>query len=309
MLLLGSSRWAFLSAKGKKCISNAGSRLASFLFALLASDSAFHVRGAIIPTRNDFAVRTSAGARDGTNYDQPPDQILSVITNGFWTFETNFTRTASVVSAQGQSGARQRVEVQPLLIAAEGEFNAAAATATNRDETASASTYSRVDLLFDLPVQHAYAITITNLGGVSAGSLLGQILLTRVFEEVFASRLPTNSGPSSQSGVLPRGSYRLLAEFSLNPAEAPPASSGSATFSLQMTFNPILPTLNIARSSNNVVLSWTTNDTAFFYHQSNSNLTTTNWTFIFGPYPVSVRQYTAVQSASDASQFYRLTIP
>lgn len=285
-----------------------GPTLVSFLFALLASGSAFLVEGAMVPARIQFVVDTTAGARDGGVYDLPADRSVGVITNGFWSFETNVASTASVVSANGQSSAQQRAEVQPLLVTAEGRLSATSATDTNRDESASAQANCRLDLLFDLPVQHAYSISVTNLGGVSPGNLLGQIVLSDP-EEVFVSRLPTNSGPSSQSGVLPSGSYRLLAEFVVSPATAPPASSGNASFSLQMTFDPILPTLNIARSSNGVVLSWTTNNTAAFLLESNTNLAGTNWTLIFGPYPVSGGEYSAEQSASDASRFYRLIIP
>ena len=267
------------------------------------------VEGAIIPARTEFVLTTSAGARDGTNYDLPPGQSLNVITNDFWSFETNMAVAASIVSAQAQSGATQRVDIMPLLITAEGDLNAAASTDTNRDERASAQAGCRLDLIFELPVQHAYSINVTNLGGVSPGSLLGQIILTRNPVEVFASRLPTNSGPASQSGVLPSGSYRLLAEFLASPIAAPPASSGNAAFSLRMAFDPILPMLNIARSSNGVVLSWTTNDTAAFLLQSNTNLAGTNWTLIYGSHPISGDQCTAEQSPSEASRFYRLIIP
>jgi hypothetical protein len=281
-----SSGRAFFSGKGKSAPAT-GPTLVSLLFALLAPGSGFLVEGAIVPTRIQYVVMTTAGARDSGVYDLPPDQSVSVTTNGFWSFETNAASTATVVSANGQSSAQQRAEVQPLLLTAEGSLSATSATDTNRDETASAQPSCRLDILFDLPVQHAYSISVTNLGGVSPGSLLGQIVLTGV-NEVFASRLPTNSGPSSQSGVLPSGSYRLLAEFVVSPATAPPASGGNASFSLGMTFDPILPTLNIARSSNNVVLSWT---------------------FIYGPYPVSGAEYSVEQSALDASRFYRLITP
>jgi len=302
-----SSGRAFFSGKGKS-VPARGPTLVSFLFALLASGSAFLVEGAIVPTSIQFVVMTTAGARDDGVYDLPPDQSVGVITNGFWSFETNLVSTARAVSANAQSSAQQRAEVQPLLVTAEGSLNATSATDTNRDESASAQPSCRLDLLFDLPVQHAYSISVTNLGGVSRGSLLGQIVLTGV-DEVFASRLPTNSGPSSQSGVLPSGSYRLLAEFVVSPGIAPPASSGNASFSLQMTFDPILPTLNIARSSNKVVLSWTTNNTAAFLLESNTNLAGTNWTLIYGPYSISYGEYSAEQSAADASRFYRLIIP
>ena len=253
-----------------------------------------------------------ASARDGTDYDLPPDRSASVITNGFWAYATNVTNFASVVSAQAQSGARQRAGIQPLVIIAEGDLNAAASIDTNRSESASAQAGCRLDLLFTLPVQHSYSINVTNLGSVSPGILLGQIVLTRnTGEEIFASRLPTNSGPSSQSGLLLSGSYRLLAEYVVSPLQTPPASasSGSASYSLRIMFAPIFPTLDIVRSSNNVILSWTTNDTTTFLLQSNTNLTTTNWTFIYGPYPISGDQYTAEQSASEASVFYRLIVP
>lgn len=270
----------------------------------------FHVEGAIIPTRIAFDATTTTGARDGIDYDLPPDQSGSVITNGFWAYETNLTNFASVVSAQGLSGAQQRAEVQPLRIAAQGDLDAMASTDTNRNESASAQAGCSLSVLFDLPVQHAYAISVTNLGSVSAGILLGQIVLTRNGgEELFASRMPANSGPASQSGVLPSGSYRLLAEFVVSPLPAPPACSGNASFSLQMTFDPIFPTLNIARLSNNVVLSWTTNGTAAFLLQSNTNLAGTNWTLIYGAYPISSSEYSVEQSASEASRFYRLIVP
>jgi len=251
-----------------------------------------------------------AYARDGLNYDLPPDQSVSVITNGFWAFETNLAVAASVGGAQGQSSARQQAEIQPLLITAQGSLNAESSTNTNRDETASAQASCHVVVLFDLPVQHAYSISVTNLGVVNPGSLLGQIVVfSEQGEELFASRLPTNSGPSSQSGVLARGTYRLLAEFLLSPLQSPPDSSGNASFSLRMTFAPILPVLNIARSSNNVVLSWTTNGASAFLLQRNTNLVPTNWAFIAGPYPISGSQYSVEQSASEASLFYRLIIP
>ena len=283
--------------------------MASFVFAALVSGYALPIAGAIIPGRIEFVLTTTAGARDGINYDLPPDQSVNVITNGFWAYETSLTNFASVVSAQAQSGARQRAEIQPLLITAEGGLNAAASTDTNRDENASAQAGCRLDLSFELPVQHAYSINVTNLGGVSPGSLLGQVILTRNPVEVFASRLPTNSGPASQSGVLLSGSYRLLAEFLLSPAAAPPVSGGDAVFSLRMAFDPILPRLNVARSPNAVVLSWTTNDTAAFLLQSNTNLAGTNWTLIYGSYPISGSEYSVEQGASDASRFYRLIIP
>ena len=227
-----------LSGKEKRCIAISHPVLASFLFALLISGVALPAEGAIIPTRIEFFVLTTAGARDGTNYDLPPDQSVSVITNGFWAFETNLASTASIGGASAQCSALQWANVLPLSITA---------AATNRDNSAASLANCRLNLLFDLPVQHSYSINVTNLGGVSPGILLGQIILTRNGgEEVFASRLPTNSGPASQTGVLLSGSYRLLAEFVVSPAIAPPASSGSATYSLQMTFDPILPTLNIA---------------------------------------------------------------
>jgi hypothetical protein len=303
-----------LSSVGKGCIAISRPILASFLFlfAVLFSGSMFLVQGAVVPTRIEFAMTATAGARDGTNYDLPPDQNVSSITNGFWAFETNLAVAASVASAQSQSGATQRAEIQPLLITAQGNLNAAASIDTNRNESAAAQASCRLDLLFDLPVQHACSINVTNLGGVSPGNLLGQIVLTRnASEEVFASRLPTNSGPASQSGVLLSGGYRLLAEYVVSPLAAPPAtaSSGNAAFSLRMTFSPILPLLNITRSSNGVVLTWTTNDTAAFLLQSNTNLAGTNWMFIYGPYPVSGGEYSAEQSASDAGRFYRLVIP
>jgi hypothetical protein len=307
-----SSLRFFLFGKGRRCISIRRPSLATLIFAGLVSGSAFPVAGAIDPTRIEFVLATTAGARDGTNYDLPPDRRGSVITNGFWAYETNFACTASMVSASGQSTGHLRADILPLLITTVGDLTAAASIDTNRDETASAQSSCRLDLLFGLSVQHAYSISVTNLGSVSSGNLLGQILLTRNDgEELFASRLPTNSSRAFMSGVLSRGSYRLLAEFVVSPLQAPPAaaSSGSATFYLQMTFDPILPMLNIARPSNNVVLSWTTNDTAFVLLQSHTNLAGTNWTLIYGPYPISGSEYSVEQSVAEPAKFFRLIAP
>jgi hypothetical protein len=279
------------------------------ILALCVLAGAVPVAGAIVAGRIEYVVKTGAGARDSLNYDLPPDQVVGYITNGFTMLETNLASTASVMNAVGQSSARQRAEVQPLLITAAGSLSAAASANTNRDENASAQANCRFDLLFDLPVQHTYSITVTNNGSVSPGSLLGQIVLTRSPAEIFASRLPTNSGPSSQSGTLPAGSYRLLAEFALNPTEAPPSSSGNAAYSLRMEFVPILPVLNITQSSNSVILSWTTNDTASFLLQSNTNLPTTNWAFIYGPYSIVGEQYSVLEGAIEERRFYRLIVP
>lgn len=267
------------------------------------------VQAAIIPGRAEFVLTTSAGARDGANFDTPTGKSLNAATNGFWAYETNLTSFASVAGAQARSGAGQKVRIQPLSIAAEGELNAAAGADPMRDESASAQAGCRLDLVFELSVQHAYSISATNLGGVNLGTLLGQIILSGSSVEVFGSRLPADSGSSSQRGALPAGTYRLLAEFLLSPSTAPEASSGTATYSLRMEFDPILPRLNIERASTGVILSWTTNGTASFLLQSSTNLAGPDWTYIYGPYPVSEGQYSVEQSAAEGDRFYRLIIP
>jgi CSLREA domain-containing protein len=69
-----------------------------------------------------------------------------------------------------------------------------------------------------------------------------------------------------------------------------------------------LPVLSIARLSNNVVLSWSTNDPGFTL-ESSAQLTPTAWAAVPGTPPILGSQYTVTTNTAAGKQFYRLSSP
>lgn len=67
----------------------------------------------------------------------------------------------------------------------------------------------------------------------------------------------------------------------------------------------LIPQLEIARSDENILLSWT-NSVSGYTLQSNTNLSSTNWVSVETPVSVSNRRYFVTDSLTNGPRFYRL---
>ena len=66
------------------------------------------------------------------------------------------------------------------------------------------------------------------------------------------------------------------------------------------------PTLNITRSANNVILSWSTNDTGYTLETKTNLDSSLIWSAVPGTPAVVGGQYTFSNSAVTGNKFYRL---
>jgi hypothetical protein len=69
------------------------------------------------------------------------------------------------------------------------------------------------------------------------------------------------------------------------------------------------PLLSIARSGNNVVLSWSTSDTGYTLESKTNLSPALFWTAVPGTYPTLGGQYVVTNGPASGNQFYRLRSP
>jgi CSLREA domain-containing protein len=84
----------------------------------------------------------------------------------------------------------------------------------------------------------------------------------------------------------------------------PNANGGDGSDIGAFELNP--PTLNITRSANNVILSWSTNDTGYTLETKTNLDSSLIWSAVPGTPPVVGGQYTFTNSAATGNKFYRL---
>lgn len=132
---------------------------------------------------------------------------------------------------------------------------------------------------------------------------------------VFGSKILLKAGVTNYSVVNGNsgnrwGDYSATSVDPLNPnhfwtiQEYPSATNAWSTQITELQISPVLPTLQIAASGPNAVLSWTTNATGFTL-QSNNNLTTTNWVTVTNV-PAIVGTQFVVSNTLAGVKFYRL---
>lgn len=86
------------------------------------------------------------------------------------------------------------------------------------------------------------------------------------------------------------------------------ASGGDGSDIGAFEFQPIPPLLNIMRSGNNALVSWSTNDSGFTLLQ-NTNLATTNWSAVAGSPPIVSGRYVVTNVAPVGKKFFKLGLP
>ena len=69
---------------------------------------------------------------------------------------------------------------------------------------------------------------------------------------------------------------------------------------------PEPPVLNIALVGNNVVLSWSANDSGYTLEAKAGLSSSLNWSNVFGMPTIVGNQYTVTNSVANVYQFYRL---
>ena len=84
-----------------------------------------------------------------------------------------------------------------------------------------------------------------------------------------------------------------------------PISSATALFRLTLT--PGLPTLSIARSAGNVILSWPAAATGFFLEQNFDTTQPKGWSLVRSPVVVSAGRNSVTLPSSNAMAYFRLT--
>ena len=84
------------------------------------------------------------------------------------------------------------------------------------------------------------------------------------------------------------------------------AISAGVQFSLAIQLVPEPPVLNIALVGNNVVLSWSANDSGYTLEAKADLSSSLNWSNVFGTLTIVGNQYTITNSVASRNQFYRL---
>lgn len=118
------------------------------------------------------------------------------------------------------------------------------------------------------------------------------------------------TGGSSHNSGWSRPGDGAVDEFAIWHRLLTPTEVATQFAAIENVPSPALPTLNVARSGSNAVLSWSTNSDAAFFLESTLILPPTNgWTFVGSP-SISGSSYVVTDAVAGVkSKFYRLHKP